>query len=99
MNRQHLRRGLTWGVVAILLGPLLIAVVLGLGALLAALGDASAAAVCGRVALVLGVVVVTAVVATTAVSALAILARPPRRRRKRRRRSRGETIERLAGPG
>lgn len=98
MKRKILRRGLTWGVVAILLGPLLIAVVLGLGALLAALGDTSAAAVCGRVALALGVVLVTAVVATTACNALAVLARPPRRRRKRRRQGAGAAAGRLSGP-
>jgi hypothetical protein len=86
MNRKTLRRGLTWCVVAILLGPLLIAVVLGLGALLTALGDTAAAAVCGRVALVLGVMLRTGVGATTADTALAMLAPPPRRRPKRRRR-------------
>lgn len=99
MNRKTLRRGLAWCVVAILLVPLVIAVVLGLGALLAALGDAAAAAVCGRIALGLGVVLVTAIAATTAVTALAVLAPPPRRPRKRRRRGReAEPVDRLTGP-
>lgn len=87
MNRDVLRRWLAWCVVAVLVLPAGLAVVLGLGGLLAALGDAAAAAACGRVALGLGVLFVTAVVATTACNALAILA-PPRRRRPRRGRRR-----------
>lgn len=88
MKRNLLRRVLTWCVLAILLLPALLAVVLGLGALLGALGDASAATVCGRVALGLGVLLVVAVLATTATSALALIAPPPRGRGPRRRRHR-----------
>jgi len=82
MNRHVLTRGLTWCVVAIILLPVLLAVVLGLGGLLAALGDSVAAAACGRVALALGVLLVAAVIGTTVVNALTLLA-PPRRRRRR----------------
>lgn len=90
MQRKHLRRGLAWCLVAVLLLPVVLVVVVGLGGLLAALGDGAAAAVCGRVAVALGVLFVTAVVAATAVNALAILAQPPRRRRRGRRRPRSE---------
>lgn len=102
MTRNLLRRVLTWCVVAILLLPALLAVVLGLGALLAALGDAPAAAVCGRVSLGLGVLLVVVLLATTATSGLALLAPPPRDRRGRRRRRRrprqADRSERMPGP-
>lgn len=81
MNRRRLRRGLTWGLVATLLVPVMLAVVLGLGGLLAAVGDAAGAQVCGRVGVVLGAVWVTAVVATVAATAAAVLAAAPPRRR------------------
>lgn len=95
MNRNVLRRGLAWCFVAIVLVPLALAVVLGLGGLLAALGDEAGAAVCGRVALVLGVLLVVVAVATTAANALAFLL--PRRRRRRRRRRRPAPPDRLTG--
>lgn len=88
MNRKVVRRGLAWCVVALVLVPLSLAVVLGLGALLAALGDTTGAAVCGRVGLGLGVALVVVAVATTAANALALLAAPRRRRRRRTRRRR-----------
>lgn len=102
MKRNDLRRALTGCVATILLLPLLIAVVVGLGALLGALGDAAAAAVCGRVALALGALLVTAIGAATAVNALALLAPPPHRRpgrRVRRRRPAGVPPEGRLGPG
>ena len=68
-QRYGLRRGLAWCLVAVVLVPVALAVVLGLGGLLGALGDAAAAAACGRIALGLGVVFVVALVATTATSA------------------------------
>lgn len=87
MNRNLLRRGLARCLVAVLLLPVGLVVVIGLGGLLAALGDGAGAAVCQRVALGLGVLLATAVVAATACNALAILAPPrrlPRRRGRRR---------------
>lgn len=99
MNRQPLRRLLVWCVVGILLGPALIAVVAGLGALLRALGDAAAAAVCGRIALALGVIVLVTVMATTAVNAMLLLAGPPVRRGGRRRWRRRRLRVRDAGQG
>lgn len=95
MNRNVLRRILARCVVALLLAPATLAVVLGLGGLLGALGDEVAATACTRVALALGVVLVVTVVATSATTALVLLAPPPRRGRRRRggRRRR----ERLAG--
>ena len=101
MRRNVLRRGLTWCVVALLLLPIVLVVVLGLGGLLAALGDGAAAAVCSRVALGLGVLLVVAIVATTAVNSLALLTAPgrPRRGRRRRRMERRTVVERpLGGP-
>ncbi len=87
MKGTSVRRGLTCGLVSIVLLPVAIVVVLALGGLLRALGDAAAAAVCTGVALGLGVAFVVALVATSVASALAILD-PPRPRRRRRRRGR-----------
>lgn len=87
MNRNLLRRGLARCLVAVLLLPVALVVVIGLGGLLAALGDGAGAAVCQRVALGLGALFATAVVAATACNALALLA-PPRRRPRRRGRRR-----------
>ena len=93
MNRKVLRRGLAWCVVALVLVPLALAVVLGLGGLLAALGDEAGAAACSRVSRALGVLLVVVALATTAANALAFLL-PPRRRRRRRR---APPPERLTG--
>lgn len=87
MKRPMLRRWLTWGLVAVLLLPVVIAVLAGLGGLLAALGDESGARGCGRAALVMGVAWLTAVVATVAATAAATL-EPPAGRGRRRRRAR-----------
>ena len=98
MNFESLRRGLAWGVVATLLLPVVLAVVVGLGAVLAAVGDAAGAAVCGRLAIACGVLWLTAIVATVAVTAVAVLADAPRRPQggppPRRRRRRLERLDR-----
>jgi hypothetical protein len=67
------RRFLAWGVAATLLLPMVIAIVLGLGGLLSALGDQAAAAACGRVGLVGGVVWFLAVAVTATVSGIVAL--------------------------
>jgi hypothetical protein len=92
MHRPPIRAALTWGLVATLLLPVVLAVVLGLGGLLAAVGDESGARACRRVALVAGAVWLVAVVTTTAASAVAVLERqeqprlaPVKRMRPRRR--------------
>lgn len=100
MNRFPIRAALTWGVVATLLLPVVLAVVLGLGSLLGAVGDESGARACGRVALAAAVVWLVAVVATTAISAVAVLERPEPPRPIRRRRTRRVRRERdLRGIG
>jgi hypothetical protein len=93
MHRDPIRRGLLWGLAATVLLPIVLAVVLGLGALLSGLGDSAGAAACGRIGLVVGVIWLTAVVVTTAANAVATLERGRPRRRlppgdRRRRRSR-----------
>lgn len=101
MHRPPIRAALTWGVAATLLLPVVLAVVLGLGSLLGAVGDESGAWACGRVALATGVAWLVAVVATTAVSAVALLERtdlPQRDRRKRGRRARRDRTLRGIGP-
>jgi len=88
-------------VAATLLLPVVLAVVLGLGSLLHAVGDESGARACGRVALAAGAVWLVAVVATTAVSAVALLERtdlPRHDRRKRGRRPRRDRKLRGIGP-
>jgi len=80
MHRPPIRAALTWGLVATLLLPVVLAVVLGLGGLLGAVGDESGARACRRVALAAGAVWLVAVVATTAASAVAVLERPEPRR-------------------
>ena len=62
--RELIRRLLAWGVLLTLLLPMVIAVVLGLGALLSSLGDESGAAACGRVGLVIGAAWFLALAAT-----------------------------------
>ena len=96
MNRNVLKRGLAWCVVALVLVPVTLAVVLGLGGLLGALGDDAAAAVCGRIALWLGAILMVAVVVTTVASALVHLVPPTHRPARRRRRGRGRRHDRMA---
>jgi hypothetical protein len=101
MHRPAIRASLTWGVAATLLLPVVLAVVLGLGSLLAAVGDESGARACGRVALAAGAAWLVAVVATTAVSAVALLDRtelPQHDRRKRGRRPHRDRTLRGIGP-
>ncbi|MDA0254456.1 MAG: hypothetical protein O3C39_07000 [Planctomycetota bacterium] len=74
MNRDPLTRGLAWGLTATLLIPVVLAVTLGTAALLAAVGDTAAAAVCRWVAVPVGGAWVVAVVATTVLSAASQLA-------------------------
>lgn len=91
MRPHAVRTALIWGVAATLLLPVVLAVVLGLGSLLHAVGDAAGARACGRVALGAGAAWLVAVVSTTAISALALLERgvdPPSVRRRRGRRPR-----------
>jgi hypothetical protein len=82
MHRDPVRRGLIWGLAATLLVPMVIAVVLGTAAVLAAVGDDTAAAVCRWATLPLAVLWAVAIAATTALSAACQLAghRPPPRR-------------------
>ena len=71
--REHVRRLLAWGVMLTLLLPMVIAVVLGLGALLASLGDRAGAAGCGRIGLVIGVAWFLALAATATASGILTL--------------------------
>ncbi len=86
MKHDPLHRGLVWGLAATLLLPMVIAVMLGTAALLAAVGDDLAAAVCRWSAVPLAVIWGAALAATTALSAASQLtaSRRPRRRRRRR---------------
>ena len=102
MKPTPLVRGLTLGLAAAVLLPIVLAVTLGTGSLLAAVGDTSAAAVCRRVALAIGMLWVVSLVATTVLSALLTLAGPRRpraglRRRPRRLRQDGVRPERDGG--
>ena len=99
MHHSPVRAALTWGLVATLLLPIVLAVVLGLGSLLSAVGDESGARACGRVALVAGAAWLVAVAVTTAVSAVALLERPADPRRGRRKRSRRVRERPLRGIG
>jgi hypothetical protein len=83
MRLSPFRRLLAWSVTASLLLPIALTLVLGLGSLLAALGDAAAATACGRLTLALGVAWLTAVVATTVASGLMTLGNAERDERRR----------------
>jgi len=71
--RGIIRRLLLAGVTASLLLPIVVAVVTGLGVLLRAVGDGPAAAVCGRVALIVGVCWLVAIITTAVASGAALL--------------------------
>ena len=71
--RELIRRLLACGVLLTLLLPMVIAVVLGLGALLSSLGDEAGAAACGRVGLVIGVTWFLALAATATASGIVVL--------------------------
>jgi|APCry1669189000_1035189.scaffolds.fasta_scaffold150045_2 membrane protein implicated in regulation of membrane protease activity len=85
MHRNSTNRGLICCLAATVLLPVALAVALGLGALLAALGDAWGAAACQRLALVAGGLWAVAVVATTVLNTVATLDDRGRRRPRRRR--------------
>ena len=79
MNRDPVRRCLVWGLAGTLLLPVVMAVTFGTAAILAAVGDVTAAAVCRWIALPVAMLWAVALVATTALSAmLQIVPRPPR---------------------
>ena len=88
---DFVRRALSWGIVLVLLLPILLSVVSGLAALLAALGDEGGAQLCWRAVLLAAVVWLLAVVATSVLAGLAALAAeraerrcgPPSRHRRR----------------
>lgn len=61
-------RLLGWSVIAALVLPIMVAVIVGLAALLAALGDTVAAVICQRVALVVGVLWLLAIIVTSVCS-------------------------------
>lgn len=73
LMREPVRRLLAWGVLLAVLLPMVIAVVLGLGALLFSLGDKAAAAACGRIGLVIGVAWFLALAATATASGIMTL--------------------------
>jgi len=79
--RERVRRLLAWGVLLAVLLPMVIAVVLGLGALLASLGDKAGGVACGRIGLAIGVVWFLALAATSTASGIMTLeastSRPP----------------------
>ncbi|MEX0689320.1 MAG: hypothetical protein WD072_11730 [Pirellulales bacterium] len=96
MHRRSLRGGLIVSLASVVLLPIALAVTLGAGGLLAAVGDQTAAAVCRWVGLTLGILWVVSVVATAAGSAAVTLAaqtrprhKPQRWRRRQRLRRRG----------
>jgi hypothetical protein len=76
MTRDGLGRLLAWGVVAALLLPVLLVVLLGLAALLQALGDEGGARACSRAAIGGGVAWIAALVVTVAVNAMLTLCGP-----------------------
>lgn len=90
MRSAPLVRSLTCGLAAIVLLPILLSVTLGTASLLAAVGDAAAAAACRWTGLAVGILWVVALAATTVISGLLALAREGRsdRHRSRRRRPR-----------
>lgn len=73
---QRIRSLLTWGVALSVLLPVVLALVVGLGGLLHALGDHAGSIGCGRVALGLGVLWASAVAATAIGSGLLVLDLP-----------------------
>lgn len=88
MPRRSLRRGLLVSLVALLVIPIVLVIMLGTSSLLAAVGDAAAVAVCGRISLGLGIIWSVTLVLTAALSAVVALTsdRPRHRGRGRRRR-------------
>lgn len=85
---REMRKSLAYGLVAMLLLPVMLAIVLGLGGLLSALGDGSGAAICLRAGLVIAVLWLTSIVATVAGTTVVQLSQGPGRRPERMRRRR-----------
>lgn len=77
--RESLRRFLLWAVLLSLLLPVALAVVIGLGALLSAVGDKAGALACGRVCLVVGAAWLTALAGTATVTGMLAVEGPPTR--------------------
>lgn len=86
MSRNRLRRPLAWCLTATILLPAVLALVLGLGRMLAALGDEAGATACDRVALLSGVLWAVAIVGGTICNAAILLQSRPRAAGRRRRR-------------
>jgi hypothetical protein len=76
MMRGSVRRFLLWCVMMSLLLPIALAVIVGLGALLAAVGDQAGAAACGRVCLVIGVGWIVAVAGTATAAGILVVEGP-----------------------
>ena len=72
-----IRQMLLAGVACSLLLPIVLAVVIGLGVLLRAVGDVAGGVVCGRIALVVGAAWLVAVVTTAVASGAALLDERP----------------------
>jgi hypothetical protein len=96
---RSLRRWLITSLAGTLLLPIVLAVTLGTAAVLAAVGDATAAAACRWVALGLGMLWAVTVVATAAGAGLVALTRQDERWRGRRRVHRRWRHERRAWRG
>jgi len=75
--RDALRRFLLRAVLLTLLLPVALAVVVGLGALLSAVGDRAGAVACGRVCLVVGAAWLMALAGTATVAGLLAIDGPP----------------------
>ncbi len=86
MRSAPLVRSLMCGLAAIVLLPIVLSVTLGTASLLAAVGDAAAAAACRWTALAIGVLWGVALAATTVITGLVTLTRSGRGVRRRRRR-------------
>lgn len=72
-TRGIIRRLLVAGVIGSVLLPIVLAVVIGLGVLLQAVGDATGGRVCGRAALAVGVCWLVAIITTAVASGAALL--------------------------
>lgn len=72
-TRGIIRRLLLAGVACSVLLPIVLAVVIGLGVLLQAVGDGAGGRVCGRAALVVGVCWLVAIITTAVASGAALL--------------------------
>ena len=87
---RHLQRILLKSLVGVVGLPIVIAVTLGVAALLASVGDAAAARVCGWFALAAGVGWVVVVIATVVSASLAVLSLESGQRHLRRQQRRSQ---------